>query len=111
MERYNAEGCTKEGLDYVIAGELKFPETGKSPSEEKESKGGWGSPALWSAVSFLSASALVYSLGELLADPDFPYRHAFIPINSGLIIGACCMGVFHAYYAISSQMKKSTQND
>ncbi len=102
----------------MIAGELKLPETrkslsgdGKSPSEEKGSKGGWGSPALWSAVYFLGVSSPVYSLGEQLAGPDFPYRNAFIVINGVAAAGMLCFGVLHAYYAISSQRKKSTQND
>ncbi len=106
MERYNAEGCTKEGLDYVIAGELEFPETGKSPSEEKGSKGGWKIYASCTALSFLGGSPLVPFLGEQLVDPDFPYRNVFIPIYGVMATSMLCIGVLIAYYAISSQRKK-----
>lgn len=110
MERYNAEGGTKESLDYVIAGELKFPETRKSRSEEKRPGWGWKSDALWSALHFLSVSPPVYFLGEQLADPNFPYRNVFISVNGVIAAGALCLGAFYAYYAISSQMKKSAKN-
>ncbi len=119
MERYNTRNCKEEFLDGVIAGELKFPENGKSPSgdgkspsEEKRPERGWKSYALCSALHFLGISPPVYFLGEQLAGPDVPYRSAFIPINGGMAAVMLCYGVFHAfYYALSSQMGKSTQND